>query len=283
MSLEDIIAKILSARPELTREEILKMIESREESSRGFLTRESAALSLAADLGVPIERAFRSKLLIKDLVSGLKNVTISGRVIHVSQLKKFFHPDGHEGFRRSMYIADKTGVIRVTLWDNKAVSLDAESLIDEVVRIFHASVRRRSGGRLELNAGLRSKIEIIPGDLEYDDYPPIISFTKKINELSGDGKKVTLIGLVERAYPPTTFKRQNGSEGKVRRVDLSDPTGKVMLVLWDNNADILSESHEGKYIMVIGAKIRERFNGKIELHTEEKTRILVLKRKPSGF
>jgi len=283
MSLEDIIAKILSARPELTREEILKMIKSREESSRGFLTRESAALSLAADLGVPVERVFRSKLLIKDIVSGLRDVTISGRVIHVSPLKKFFHSDGREGFRRSMYVADKTGVIRVTLWDDKAVSLDVEKIIDEVVKISHASVRRRAGGRLELSAGLKSKIEISPEDLRDEDYPPIIGFTKKISELSVDEKKVTLIGLVERAYPPTTFKRQNGNEGKVRRVVLSDPTGKVMLVLWDNNADILSENHEGKHIIVIGAKIMERFDGRIELHTKEKTRIIVLKKKPSGF
>jgi len=282
MSLEDIIARILSVKPELSREEILKMIERREEDSRGFLTRESAALSLAADLGVPIERVFESKMLIKDLVSGLRNVTVSGRVIYVSPLKKFFHQDGREGFRRSMYIADGSGVIRVVLWDDKAASLDAENLIDEVVRISHASVRRRAGGRLELSAGLKSKIEVNPKDLRDEDYPPIVGFTGKIGELLSDGE-VTFIGLIERAYSPTIFKRQNGSEGKVRRVDLSDSTGKIVLLLWDNNADILSEKDEGKYVMVVGAKIRRRFDGKLELHTKGKTRIILLKKKPSGF
>jgi hypothetical protein len=35
--------------------------------------------------------------------------------------------------------------------------------------------------------------------------------------------------------------------------------------------------------MVVGAKIRRRFDGKLELHTKGKTRIILLKKKPSGF
>ncbi|MEM2341813.1 MAG: OB-fold nucleic acid binding domain-containing protein [Candidatus Bathyarchaeia archaeon] len=282
MSIEDIIAKILSARPELTREEVLKMIKDREESSGGFLTRESAALSLAADLGVTIKKFFKGELHIKDLVSGLNDVTVCGRVINVSPLRKFFRHDGSEGFKRSMDIADETGVIRVILWDEKAAFLNAENLIDRVIRVSHASVRRKTGGKLELNTGLRSRIEIDPEDLRSKDFPPIINFTKRICDLSSKEKEATVIGLIEQIHPVTTFRRQDGSEGKVRRIELSDSTGKVTLVLWDEKADSISEGHEGRYIMVMGAKTKERFDGKIEIHTGSRTRIITLK-KPSGL
>jgi len=284
MTFEDIISRILSERPELTRKKVLELIEAKERNARGFLTRESAALSLAADLGVAMDETyFRRELQIKDLVSGLGNVTVSGRVIYVSPLKRFTRPDGREGARRSIHIADKTGMIKAILWDDKALSPDLECLLDKIIRLSHVSVKRKRGGRLELNVGSRGKIEIEPKDLKNEDYPPLTKFTKKISEITSDEKDVSVIGLIKQVYPLVTFKRQDGSEGKVRRVKLEDETGEVILVLWDDKADLISEDHVGKYVMLTKVKIKQRFDGWIELQTKDRTEISFLEKKPSGF
>lgn len=284
MRFEDIISKILSARPDLTREKVLELIKAKEKSAKGFLTRESAALSLAADLGVAVnETRFRGELQIKDLVSGLGSVTVSGRVIHVSPLKKFMRSDGREGARRTLHIADKTGMIRVVLWDEKALSPSLERLLDKIVRLSHVSVRRRRGGRLELNVGSRGEIEVEPKDLRDEDYPPITNFIKKIGEITGDEADVNVIGLVRWVYPSSTFKRQDGGEGKVRRVKLEDETGEVFLVLWDDKADLIPESCAGKYVMLMRVKAKRSLDGRVELQTKDRTEITILERKPSGF
>ncbi len=284
MTFEDIVDRILSVRPELTREKVLKMIEAKERSAKGFLTRESAALSLAADLGVTIDETyFRRELQIKDLVSGLGNVTVSGRVIHVSPLKKFTRPDGRDGAKRSICIADKTGIIRANLWDEKALSPDLERLLDKIVRLSHVSVRRRRGGRLELNVGSRSEMEIEPEDLRDEDFPPLTKFTKKISEIVGDEKDMNIIGVIKRVYPLVTFKRQDGSEGKVRRVELKDETGEVNLVLWDDKANLILESHVGKYVMLTRVRVKQRFDSQIEIQTKDQSEIRFLEKRPSGF
>lgn len=260
------------------------MIEEKEKLASGFLTRESAALSLAAEMGVTIESNFKYEMLIKDLVSGLRNVTITGRVTYISQLKRFSQPDGKERAKRSIYIADKTGVAKVILWDDKATSISPESLIDKIVKLTHLSVRRRAGGKLELNAGSRSIIEIDPAEARSGDYPPLTLFTKSTNELSQyKGKRINILGLIERAHPITIFRRQNGAEGRVRRVEIADKTGKTILVLWDNNADLLSESHAGKYVIAFGMRVKERFDGRVELHSENRTQIIVMEGEPSGW
>lgn len=284
MTFEDIIARILSVRPELTREKVLEMIKAREKSAKGFLTRESAALSLAADFGITVDETFfRRELQIKDLVSGLGNVTVSGRVIYVSPLKRFMRSDGREGARRSVYIADKTGMIKAILWDDKALSPDLEHLLDKVVRLTHASVRRKRGGRLELNVGSRGRIEVEPADLKGEDYPALTSFTKKIGEIIHDEQDISIVGLIKQVHPPVTFKYQDGSEGKVRRVRIRDETGEVTLVLWDDKADLITENHVGKYVMLTKVRAKQRFNGQIELQTKDRTEISLLEKRPSGF
>ncbi len=284
MTLEEIIAKIISARPELTKEEVLKMIKAKERSAKGFLTEKSAALSLAADLGITINKmSFRRELQIKDLVSGLSNVTVSGRVIYVFPPRRFTRSNGREGARRSIYIADGTGMIRATFWDDKATSPILEGSVDKIVRLSHVSVRRRAGGKLELNVGSRSKIEIEPPDLRDENFPPLTKFIRKIGEITGNEGMVDIIGLIERVHPLVTFKRQDGGEGKVRRIELKDFTSRITLVLWDESANLISEDHVGKYVMLIKARTKRRFDERVELHTADQTRIVFLRRKPSGF
>lgn len=277
-TLEDIIDKILSARPELTREEVLRAINEREKRAKGFLTRESAALSLAADLGIAIESGFRYDMRIRDLVSGLNNVTVAGRVIYVSALKRLRRDGEKEIVNRAVHIADGTGVARVTLWGDKAISFNPEDFINRIVRFYHLSTRRKSGGRIELSAGLKSRIEINPEGVRDEDYPSLTSFTKKICELKlNKGKIIDVLGVVERVYPITTFKRQDRGEGRVRRVEVADGTGKAILVLWDEFADLILDDHVGKNVILFKVRVKERFDGSIELHTKDRTEIVIVK------
>lgn len=283
-SLEHIIAKILSVRPELSKEDIMRVIEEKERLSSGFLTRESAALSLAAELGVTIEPNLKYKMMIKDLVSGLRDVTITGRVVYISQLKRLGLLNRGERVRRSVRVADRSGDVKIILWDEKAISINPESLIDRIVRLSHVSVRRRAGGSLELNAGSRSTIEIELIEAGVEEYPPLTLFTKRINELHQyKGKIIDTLGLIEQVYSVVTFRRQSGVEGKVRRAEIADGTGKATLVLWDESAGLLSESHIGKYVVAFGVRVKERFDGRLELYSGNKTQIIVTERKPSGF
>lgn len=283
--MEEIIQKILLAKPEITREEVMRMIELKEKSAKGFLTRESAAISLAIELGVPIKspmRFFKHEMRIKDLVSGLSDVTVSGRVIHISPLKKFIRGDGKEGVKRSIYIADQTGAIKVNLWNDKALSLDPENILDRIVRIYHVSVDRASGN-LELNTGARSEVEVEPKDLREKDYPPLTNFMNKIAEITGNEKSVNIIGFVKKIHPIVVFRRQDGSEGKVRRVEINDQTGEAVVMLWDNLVEIISEKYVGRFIVIFRAGVKQSFNRRIEIHTKKQTLVLPLIKKPSGF
>jgi len=281
MSLEDIIQRILSSHPNLSREEVLKMIQQKEETAKGFLTRESAARALAAELGVePLGKPSKRRLALRDLVSGLGDVTVTARVLFVSPIQTFTRSDETEGKLRRLFIADQTGELRVVLWDDKAEMLQAEKLVGKIARFSHGYVRRGFNGRLELNIGSRGTVEVDPPDVCEDDLPPFTSFLKKINGITLENGTVNVVGIIEEAYPVTTFNRKDGSEGKVRRLRLKDDTGEIMVVLWNKRVDALSGIKSGTYLQVFRGKVRESLNGKVELHVDSSVDAMVLNENP---
>jgi len=284
MAFEDIIQQILSVRSDHTREEVLKMIDAKEKEAKGFLTRESAARALAMELGVKTTKvSFEHGISIGDLVSGLSNITVSGRVLLVHHAQRFTRPDGKEGKVRHLLIADKTGEIKVVLWDDKADFPNIERAIDRIARFSHGYVRQGMGGKLELNVGLRGSIELSPSDVSEGDYPPLTMFTRKIGDMTGKEENVNVIGVIEYVYPTTTFKRQDGGEGKVRRLELGDSSGRATVVLWNEKVEELAEISSGRHLGIFEAKVKERADGQFELHVSNSTNIIVLAKKPSGL
>ena len=105
MSVEEIIERILSSRKDVTRNTILRLINKKIQESKGFLTLEGAARAVAAEFGLEIAGIPLMKgTSICNLVSGLSDVTIVGRILHVNPTRTFVKSNGEEGKMRSLYI-----------------------------------------------------------------------------------------------------------------------------------------------------------------------------------
>ena len=284
MPVDEIIDRILSSRRELTRRMILQLIDSKIKESKGFLTVESAARAVAAELGLEITRVSLMKgTSIRNLVSGLGNVTIVGRILHVNPPRTFTRSNGEEGKMRSLYIADKTGVLRVVIWGEKAELLGSSETIGKIVRLSHGYVRKGYGGRLELNIGLKGNIEISPPDIFEEEFPSINRFYKKIKQITKPETRVNTFGRVVKISPINTFTREGGVSGKVRRIEIRDQTGRITVVLWNSKVDELGDLEIGKYLEIFGAKVRKDLNGRLELHVDGSVDVTVLSNLPSGF
>ncbi|RLI03307.1 hypothetical protein DRO38_02890 [Candidatus Bathyarchaeota archaeon] len=284
MPADEIIDRILSSRRELTRRMILQLIDSKIKESKGFLTVESAARAVAAELGLEITRVSLMKgTSIRNLVSGLGNVTIVGRILHVNPPRTFTRSNGEEGKMRSLYIADKTGILRVVIWGEKAELLGSSETIGKIVRFSHGYVRKGYGGRLELNIGLKGNIEISPPDIFEEEFPSINRFYKKIKQITKPETRVNTFGRVVKISPINTFTREGGVSGKVRRIEIRDQTGRITVVLWNSKVDELGDLEIGKYLEIFGAKVRKDLNGRLELHVDGSVDVTVLSNLPSGF
>jgi len=282
MSADEIIKRILSSRKDFTRDEIRELINRKIRESRGFLTVESAARAVAAELGLEISGFSLAKgTAIRNIISGLNNVTTAGRVLYVNPTRMFTKSSGESGKMRSLYIADETGMLRVVVWGEKADMLEPSEILGKIIKISHGYVREGYDGSVELNVGLRGEIEVSPPDISEDDFPPLHKFLRRINQIGDSEVRVNILGVVTEIFPVNTFTRENGTSGKVRRIRVDDGTGKIIVVLWNNKVDELSDLKVGDHIEIFRAKVRRDLNGNLEIHIDGSVEAAILSNLPS--
>lgn len=273
---DEVIKRILALKPQLNREAVAKLIDEERAKASGLLTEEAAAHLVAANLGLDgAGEQIEAKLRIGDLTSGLGDVSLTGRVIHVFPSRSFARRDGREGKVLRMLIGDRTGTVAVVFWDEKADRVSASKVKPgKIVRVLHGYTRKRQG-EVEVNVGGRGEIYQEPLDAVDDNYPSLESFFVTPREVRSAGS-VNLVGVVVDKYPASTFTRRDGSAGKVARLVLEEGGGRVNVVLWDAEVDRLGNVDVGTRIRLINGSVRARGDGRPEVHVTSTTAAEVL-------
>ena len=284
MSIEKLIEHILSKRPEISRKELMERLEKEREKTAGFISDESLLRMIAAEFGIETfpKEFLAPTVLIGDLVSGLNDVSVVGRVIAVFPSKTFGTEEG--GKFASLLIADKSGILRVVLWNDKTSLVDSGMIkTGQIIRFSHGYVRENRRGRVELHIGDKGEIQINPQDVDGKDYPDISKFAIKIKEITKAyrNKNLHLIGTVKEVFPIATFKRKDSSSGKAMRFILSDDTGELSVVVWNEKVDELEKKlRKGVKIQIVNAKAKKAADESLEIHVDTGTYVEVLASAP---
>jgi ssDNA-binding replication factor A large subunit len=230
---------------------------------------------VAAEFGVeiPQDEILAPSLSISDLVPNLGNVTVVGRVVAV------FPPKTFEGYRSgkfaSLFIADKSNILRVVLWNDKTSLMESSELkLGEIIRFLHGYTKEDRSGTVELHIGEKGEIEINPQDVEAKEYPYIMNFVTKIGRIarSHKNRKVNLIGTVKELFPVSTFKRQDSSSGKVMRFILVDETAEISVVVWNDKVDELEGKLKiGVGLQIVNARAKKALGEGLEIHVDTGT------------
>ena len=275
-STEDVIKRILALRPNLTREAVERLIGEERVKAAGLLTEEAAAHLVASNLGLDgAGERIEAKLRIGDITSGLSDVSVTARVIHVFPANTFTRRDGRQGKVLNMLVGDSTGSVAAVFWDERADQVAASKVTaGKIVRILHGYTRERRG-EVQINVGNRGQIYMEPLDAVEEDFPQIDSFYRTPGEINRPGT-VNLTGVVVDRFPTSTFTRRDGSEGKVARLVLEEGGGRINLVLWDDRVDDVGDVAVGTRMRLIGGSARAREDGSVEVHTNWSTVFEVL-------
>lgn len=277
MSLEKIVEQILSSRPDLTRQEVHKMIAKKKEGVGEFFTDETAARIVASELGVEIvQKPLQLEILIQDLVSGLNDVTVAGRVVTVYPPKTFTRRDLTEGKFARLLIADKSGTLKVVLWDDKADLVETGKVEQgQIIEVSHGYVREGLDGKLELHVGSRGNIQISPPEAAEINYPPITRWVKKVGEIREDGP-ITVEGTIATTPTVREVVTSRNEKVAVASFELRDDTGKIGVSAWRKLADVAKGLAVGTRIRIKNAYARKGLADQLELTSRSFTSIEIL-------
>ena len=86
--------------------------------------------------------------------------------------------------------------------------------------------------------------------------------TSKIADMIPDSS-YTVVGKITNIYDSKTFKRKNGTSGKVINLDISDDTGTCRLVLWNEDVEQVRNKNiqKGTIVKVINGYTKNGYSG----------------------
>jgi replication factor A1 len=277
MNFEQMIQEILGS-GKIGYDELMSRIKRRQDELSGFVTPEGAAMIVGRELGVELvkrEPEIR-ELNIEDLMPGMSNVDIVGRVTRIHEPRTFERTDGSAGRVANLILQDKTGQVKVVLWDDK-VPLIEEGKIQKgmALRVKGAYLRQGFDKQPEINVGLRSLVVSNPDDPRAADLPSPPEVRIKVTDLKPDMNDVDFVGRVMASSEPRTFERPDRTSGKVATLMLTDETGQVRVSLWDERAELVRKIKRGDVVKLENAYSRIGLREKPELHLGWRGRLLL--------
>src|SRR6056297_2167739 len=232
-------------------EEFREAVEAKVEQMGGLADEETAAMLVAHEVGESEVSG------VADIEPGMEEVKFVAKVTNVGEIKTFEREgEDEDGRVVNMDVADETGAVRITFWDERAAAAVEELEKGQVLRI---KGRPKDG---------YSGVEVNVDEAQPDDDTEIevhVSDTHRVEDLTLGLSDVTLVGEVLETDAVRTFDRDDGSEGKVSNLTLGDETGRVRVTLWDDRADRATEIEPGTAVEVVDGYVRER-EGSLELH-----------------
>lgn len=214
--LSQIIEKI-KEKSNLSEEDINSRIQQKMEQLSGLISREGAAHIIANELGIKLFESVSGKLQIKNILAGMRDVEIVGKVQQIFPVNEFQRQDGSSGKVASLITADETGSIRIVLWGAQTDILKGMKEND-TIRVI-SGYTKENNNRLEVHINEKSKIEVNPKGEVIGEVKRYTSKRKSISELKENDNDIELLGTIVQAFEPRFFEVCPQCNKRVRQRD----------------------------------------------------------------
>ncbi|QDX39904.1 single-stranded DNA binding protein [Salarchaeum sp. JOR-1] len=239
-------------------EEFREAVEAKVEQMGGLADEETAAMLLAHELDDGEVNG------IADIEPEMEEAKFLAKVTSVGELRTFERDEEDEDGRvLNVDVADESGSVRASFWDEQAAAAEDELEPGQVLRIKGRPKDGYNG--VEVNV---SQVEVD----EDEEVDVQVVDTYRVEDLTMGASDVDLVGEVLSTDDVRTFSRDDGSEGKVSNLLVGDETGRVRVTLWDEQADLAEEFGAGDVVEVTDGYVRER-EGSLELHVGNRGRV----------
>lgn len=241
----------------ISKEEFAEKVNEKVEQMGGLCDEKTAAMLVAHDLG--LNETGRSSQKIADIKSDSGNVNFIAKVVSVFPTREFTRSDGTMGRVGNLLVADETGSIKITLWDDKA-DLINQGFIEISQSLQLGGYVKEGYSGVEVNIGSNGVLS------QTDEEVHVKNPSTKISDIKDGMGSINVVGRLLDISDVRTFNKKDGSKGRVGNITIGDDTGKIRITLWDDKTDKMGELHPGDAVEVINGYARENnFNQQVEI------------------
>lgn len=111
----------------------------------------------------------------------------------------------------------------------------------------------------------------------------VVGTGMKVKDLIIGANDATIVGVISSISLPKSFVRRDGVEGQVARLVVSDDTGSIRVVLWNEKTSIISDSKvsQNQMVRISHGYVRKGLTGNPELNLGRRGTVVVLSSIPA--
>lgn len=111
----------------------------------------------------------------------------------------------------------------------------------------------------------------------------VVGTGMKVKDLIIGANDATIVGVISSISLPKSFVRRDGVEGQVARLVVSDDTGSIRVVLWNEKTSIISDSKvsQNQMVRISHGYVRKGLTGNPELNLGRRGTVVVLSSTPA--
>ncbi|MGM0770788.1 MAG: OB-fold nucleic acid binding domain-containing protein [Halobacteriota archaeon] len=241
----------------ISEDDFRKKVEEKVEQMSGLCDTRTAAMLVAHDLGVT--DTAKEIIKIKDITPEIGNVSFVAKVVSIFDVREFNRNDGTIGRVGNLMVADDTGSIRLTLWDDRADLIKNGNIeVGDCMEISGYAKEGYSG--TEVNIGRYGVINTTDQEIE------VRLDSQKISEIRDGMGDINVSGKLLDVSDVRTFQKKDGSQGRVGNILIGDETGKIRVTLWDEKVDSTKEMKLDDTVEIINGYARmNNFSQQVEI------------------
>ena len=260
LPLEKVKEKLVES-GKISMEDLDSKIQEKINELSGLISEEGAAHIIANELGVaviPDAPAAGARVKLGDIQAGMNNLEIVAKVASIWDMRTFNKND-YQGKVQSMLIADDSGRMRLTLW-NDQVDNFAEGKEGDVL-LIKGVYAKENNGRVEISLGRGGSFELNPeGETGLADLKVGGGFERKdLISLQGGEENVEVLGTIVQVFDPRFFQVHPETGRRIRDDDdsgvepalsyvmnliVDDGSSNIRCVFWKPQVNTLLEVEE---------------------------------------
>ncbi|SFM73081.1 OB-fold nucleic acid binding domain-containing protein [Methanolobus profundi] len=250
----------------ISKDDFTRKVEEKVEQMSGLCDTKTAAMLVAHDLGVS-DAGDNQLQKISGITANSGNVKFIAKVMSVFPAKEFNRNDGTIGRVANIMVADETGSVRLTLWDDRADLVKTGEI--EVGQTYQIAGYVKEGySGVEVNIGNNGVF------CQSDENIEARIDSKQIKDIQNGMGDLNIRARILDISDIRTFNKKDGSTGKVANILIGDETGKIRVTLWDEMADLTTELEIDNSVEIINGYARENnFNQQVEMQVGNRSTI----------
>jgi hypothetical protein len=201
----DRILSIINEKTGLSKDEIESKINEKLGQLSGLISKEGAAHIIANELKVPLVNQSEDKdTKINDIFEGMKNITVSGKVINIYEVREF-QVSARSGKVGTFIMGDDTGTIRTVCWGNMCDEMK-EIKQGDIVKVV-SCYARKNNDNIEIHVNENSQIMINPEGISIENVQTVSrtqqAMRKKISDLTEGNAEI--FGFIVQVFEPKYY------------------------------------------------------------------------------